>query len=148
MRKNVKKVRKDIKHWLNLMDEKQYDAAEKINLKKIQPVLGKGALPYAPTKKEIKNPNEFLKLVSCSVQVRDDQPKSCEKEGYPREKGCYNPYAVCREALKTNPEGKHKKKATSFNICVGEAIQNDDSNISSQEKFSIAAKQCAGTKNS
>ena len=107
MRKNVKKLkhtgnkmRTDIKRWLKLMGEKRYDEAEKLNLKKIYPVLGKGALPYAPTKKEISNPSEFLKIVSCSVQVRDDQPKSCEKEGYPREKGCYNPYAVCREAVK------------------------------------------------
>jgi len=123
MRKNVKKLEPDIKRWLKLMGEKRYDEAEKLNLKKIYPVLGKGALPYAPTKKEIANPSEFLKIVSCSVQVRDDQPKSCEKEGYPRAKGCYNPYAVCRGAIKTGSKQPRKRKPSAFNRCVGRALK-------------------------
>jgi len=138
------KMRADIKRWLKLMGEKQYDEAEKLNLKKIQPVLGEGALPYAPTKKEIANPNKFLKIVSCSVQVRDDQPKSCMKEGYPRAKGCYNPYAVCREAVKIDSNPNSKRKPSAFNRCVGNTLLDATYKNKKQwqNEFRKAVKKC------
>ena len=145
MRKDVKKLEPDIKRWLKLMDEKRYDEAEDINIKKIHPVLGEGALPYAPTKKEIANPIDFLKIVSCSVQVRDDQPKICAKEGYPRAKGCYNPYAVCRGSVKIGSNRTSKRKPSAFNRCVGKALKKATYKNKKQWQnvFKKAAKKCS-----
>ena len=142
--KKVKKLEPDIKRWLKLMGEKRYDEAEDLNIKKIWPVLGKGALPYAPSKKEISNPSKFLKIVSCSVQVRNDQPKFCVKEGYPRAKGCYNPYAVCRGSVKIGSKQPHKRKPSAFNRCVGKTLKAATYKNKTQWKneFKKAVKKC------
>ena len=126
------------------MGEKRYDEAEELNLRKIRPVLGKGALPYAPTKKEIANPNEFLKIVSCSVQVKADQPAFCEREGYPRAKGCYNPYAVCRESVKIGSKQTRKRKPSAFNRCIGKTLKAATYKNKTQWKgeFRKAVRKC------
>lgn len=95
-----KKTQGDIKRWLKYMDKGDYDKAEQINLKKIRPKLGAGTLPYAPTQAEINNPKKFMKIVRCSMALRDKQPKKCGARGYPREEGCYNPWSVCRKSVK------------------------------------------------
>jgi len=92
----VKKVEKHIRNWLKLMGQKKYKEAEEINVKKIKPVLGKGVLPYAPSKKEIKDPKKFLKLVSCIYQVG----KRSELAG----EGPVSPYGVCRASVMKNPK--------------------------------------------
>ena len=98
-----KSVEPYIVTWLELMGEGKYDEAELINLKKIRPILGVGAFPLYLTKDEIGHPNKFLKFVSCIIKLRDKQPKHCAKENYPRNKGCYNPFSVCREKIFGNP---------------------------------------------
>lgn len=143
MRKDVKKMAPDIKRWLKLMGEKRYDEAEDLYIEKFYPLFGRGALPYAPTKEEIANPIDFLKIVSCSIQVRDDQADFCEEEGYPRKKGCYNPYAVCRGSVKINPK-RTKRKPSAFNKCVGKTLNaaTYEDKKQWQNEFKKAVRKC------
>lgn len=53
------------------------------------------------------------KFEKCVLKVKEKQPKSCEKSKW-KEKGCYNPWAICNKSVgKPRSVGRPKKPCKS-----------------------------------
>lgn len=101
--KKVARASPHIKRWLMLHSQGKRKEAERLNKARIKPILGRGILPFAPTKREIDNPKKFLKSVRCAVSIAQKQSKKCPAIGFSRKKGCVIPPVVCRSTIFPNP---------------------------------------------